>query len=118
KSRAMSTDGLDSSGAGVLRLGRGARGRPWICLEIQHYLDSGELLRQLPLAEVKRLLWRHVRELHDFYGQAKGYRSARKHVSWYLQEHAPDDKFRRPFNAIEDASEQLEALDAYCDNSA
>ncbi|MEA7520334.1 tRNA-dihydrouridine synthase, partial [Salmonella enterica subsp. enterica serovar Virginia] len=41
----------------------------------------------LPLAEVKRLLCTHVRELHDFYGQAKGYRIARKHVSWYLQEH-------------------------------
>ena len=40
----------------------------------------------------------------------KGYRIARKHVSWYLQEHAPNDQFRRTFNAIEDASEQLEAL--------
>ncbi len=86
--------------------------------EIQHYLDTGELLPPLPLAEVKRLLCAHVRELHDFYGQAKGYRIARKHVSWYLQEHAPDDQFRRTFNAIEDASEQLEALEAYFENFA
>jgi tRNA-dihydrouridine synthase B len=56
--------------------------------------------------------------LHDFYGQAKGYRIARKHVSWYLQEHAPNDQFRRTFNAIEDASEQLEALEAYFENLA
>ncbi len=72
----------------------------------------------LPLAEVKRLLCAHVRELHDFYGPAKGYRIARKHVSWYLQEHAPNDQFRRTFNAIEDASEQLEALEAYFENFA
>ncbi|HBS3487799.1 TPA: 50S ribosomal protein L11 methyltransferase [Klebsiella pneumoniae] len=109
---------LDYTGADALMIGRAAQGRPWIFREIQHYLDTGELLPPLPLAEVKRLLCAHVRELHDFYGQAKGYRIARKHVSWYLQEHAPDDQFRRTFNAIEDASEQLEALEAYFENFA
>jgi len=109
---------LDYTGADALMIGRAAQGRPWIFREIQHYLDTGELLPPLPLAEVKRLLCAHVRELHDFYGQAKGYRIARKHVAWYLQEHAPDDQFRRTFNAIEDASEQLEALEAYFENLA
>ncbi|MBH8273917.1 tRNA-dihydrouridine synthase, partial [Acinetobacter baumannii] len=109
---------LDYTGADALMIGRAAQGRPWIFREIQHYLDTGELLPPLPLAEVKRLLCAHVRELHDFYGQAKGYRIARKHVSWYLQEHAPDDQFRRTFNAIEDASEQLEESEAYFENFA
>ena len=109
---------LDYTGADALMIGRAAQGRPWIFREIQHYLDTGELLPPLPLAEVKRLLCAHVRELHDFYGQAKGYRIARKHVAWYLQEHAPDDQIRRTFNAIEDASEQLEALEAYFENFA
>lgn len=109
---------FDYTGADALMIGRAAQGRPWIFREIQHYLDTGELLPPLPLAEVKRLLCAHVRELHDFYGQAKGYRIARKHVAWYLQEHAPDDQFRRTFNAIEDASEQLEALEAYFENFA
>ncbi len=72
---------LDYTGADALMIGRAAQGRPWIFREIQHYLDTGELLPPLPLAEVKRLLCAHVRELHDFYGQAKGYRIARKHVS-------------------------------------
>ncbi|MCU5771260.1 tRNA dihydrouridine synthase DusB [Erwiniaceae bacterium BAC15a-03b] len=107
---------LDYTGADALMIGRAAQGRPWIFREIQHYLDTGELLAPMPLAEVKRLLIGHLRELHDFYGQRKGYRIARKHVSWYLQEHAPNDQFRRTFNAIEDASEQLEALEAYFEN--
>ncbi|SQA99135.1 Probable tRNA-dihydrouridine synthase [Cedecea neteri] len=91
---------LDYTGADALMIGRAAQGRPWIFREIQHYLDTGELLPPLPLAEVKRLLCSHVRELHSFYGDVKGYRIARKHVSWYLQEHAPNDQFRRTFNAI------------------
>ncbi|MGV3345328.1 tRNA dihydrouridine synthase DusB [Enterobacteriaceae bacterium LUAb1] len=109
---------LDYTGADALMIGRAAQGRPWIFREIQHYLDTGELLNPLPLAEVKHLLVAHIRELHDFYGSGKGYRIARKHVSWYLQEHAPDDQFRRTFNAIEDASKQLEALEAYFENLA
>lgn len=68
---------LDYTGADALMIGRAAQGRPWIFREIQHYLDTGELLPPLPLAEVKRLLCAHVRELHDFYGPAKGYRIAR-----------------------------------------
>lgn len=62
---------LDYTGADALMIGRAAQGRPWIFREIQHYLDTGELLAPLPLAEVKRLLCSHVRELHDHYGQAR-----------------------------------------------
>ena len=107
---------LDYTGADALMIGRAAQGRPWIFREIQHYLDTGELLPPLPIAKVQQIMQKHVRELHDFYGQGKGTRIVRKHVSWYLKEHAPDDQFRRSFNAIEDASEQLEALEAYFEN--
>ncbi|MBI6549169.1 tRNA dihydrouridine synthase DusB [Xenorhabdus lircayensis] len=107
---------LDYTGADALMIGRAAQGRPWIFREIQHYLETGELLPPMPFGDVQRLMSEHVRELHDFYGQGKGVRIARKHVSWYLKGHAPDDQFRRTFNAIEDASEQLEALEAYFEN--
>lgn len=109
---------LDYTGADALMIGRAAQGRPWIFREIQHYLDTGALLPAMPLAEVKQCLLGHVQELHNFYDSVKGFRIARKHVSWYLQEHAPNDQFRRTFNAIEDASEQLEALEAYFENLA
>ena len=42
---------LDYTGADALMIGRAAQGRPWIFREIQHYLDTGELLPPLPLAE-------------------------------------------------------------------
>ncbi|AXH64067.1 tRNA dihydrouridine synthase DusB [Providencia huaxiensis] len=107
---------LDYTGADALMVGRAAQGRPWIFREIQHYLDTGEILPPMPVAEVRRIMLAHVQELHDFYGQGKGARIARKHVSWYLKEHAPDDQFRRSFNTIEDASEQLEVLEAFFEN--
>ncbi len=72
---------LDYTGADALMIGRAAQGRPWIFREIQHYLDTGELLPPLPIAKVQQIMQKHVRELHDFYGQGKGTRIARKHVS-------------------------------------
>ena len=57
---------LDYTGADALMIGRAAQGRPWIFREIQHYLDTGELLPPLPLAEVKRLLCAHVRNCMTF----------------------------------------------------
>ena len=107
---------LDYTGADALMIGRAAQGRPWIFREIQHYLDTGELLAPMPLAKVKQLLMRHVEELHQFYGLHKGLRIARKHVNWYLREHAPNDQFKRAFNAIENAELQFTALNEYFEN--
>lgn len=109
---------LDYTGADALMIGRAAQGRPWIFREIQHYLDTGELPAPPSLAEVRRSVLEHVRLLHRFYGPGKGYRIVRKHVAWYLKAHAPDDQFRRTFNAIDNPSEQWEALEAYFENLA
>lgn len=104
---------LDYTGADALMIGRAAQGRPWIFREIQHYLDTGQLLAPKPLAEVGQLLIRHIRQLHRHYGCARGCRIARKHVSWYLKETAPSDQLRRAFNTIEDTNQQLMVLEAY-----
>ncbi len=104
---------LDYTGADALMIGRPAQGRPWIFNQIQHFLQTGEHLPELPMEEVQDILLGHVHELHQFYGEYLGPRIARKHVGWYLKEHDHADKFRRAFNAIEDANQQLEQLEGY-----
>ena len=42
---------LQHTGADAVMIGRAAQGRPWIFREIDHYLRSGELLAEPPLAE-------------------------------------------------------------------
>ena len=54
--------------------------------------------------------------MHQFYGDEKGYRMARKHVAWYMQMHDQEKTFRSKFNALESASEQLNLLNLYFDN--
>lgn len=104
---------LDYTGVDGLMIGRGAQGNPWIFREVWHYLQTGEKLAPPTWQEVRQILLGHINALHDFYGAVMGPRIARKHVSWYLQEQADADEFRRTFNAIDDGTEQLGVLDRY-----
>ncbi|MCG9790454.1 tRNA dihydrouridine synthase DusB [Vibrio mediterranei] len=109
---------LDYTGADALMIGRPAQGRPWIFEEIQHYLENGTLMPERPTEDVQGILLGHVQALHQFYGEYLGPRIARKHVGWYLKEHEQASEFRRVFNAIEAANEQLNALQGYFENVA
>lgn len=109
---------LDYTDADALMIGRPAQGRPWIFKEIQYYLENGVTMPSLPITEVEDILLNHVQALHQFYGVFLGPRIARKHVGWYLKEHEQADNFRHTFNALETASQQLDALQGYFKNVA
>jgi tRNA-dihydrouridine synthase B len=107
---------LDYTNADAIMIGRAAQGRPWIFREINHYLATGNHLAAPSLDEVRSILIEHVMELHQFYGEFMGARIARKHVSWYMQQHDQEKTFRSKFNVLETPSEQLTALNFYFDN--
>lgn len=109
---------LKYTNADALMIGRGAQGNPWIFREILHYLQTGEMLPAPELTEVRQVMLEHVSNVHQFYGEFMGARIARKHVGWYLSERDKERVFRARFNVIEDASEQLDALNMYFDNLA
>lgn len=109
---------LEYTQADALMIGRPAQGRPWIFQEIQHYLENGTTMPELPYSEVKSILIGHVKALHEFYGEYLGPRIARKHVGWYLKEHEQASEFRRTFNTIDVAELQLDVLEGYFDNVA
>lgn len=107
---------LDYTGADAVMIGRGAQGKPWLFREITHYLTHGQKRAGPELTEVASIMHQHLQELHNFYGDLKGLRIARKHIGWYLQ--AIDDPlgFRSYFNALESAAEQQDALHHYFEN--
>ena len=98
---------LDYTGVDAVMIGRAAQGRPWIFREVNHYLKTGQKLNEPKIDEVEDIMLRHISQLHSFYGDYQGTRIARKHVSWYLKEQPDNKEFRRAFNLIEDAQEQL-----------
>ncbi|WP_394179058.1 tRNA dihydrouridine synthase DusB [Marinomonas posidonica] len=103
----------DYTQADGIMIGRAAQGKPWIFNEINHYLQTNELLDPPSLAEVKALVIKHVHNLHQFYGDYLGVRIARKHVGWYLQTLADNTQFRSVFNRIDNTQEQLDQLEEF-----
>ncbi|MEO9273872.1 tRNA dihydrouridine synthase DusB [Marinomonas sp. 5E14-1] len=103
----------DYTKADGIMIGRAAQGRPWIFREINHYLQTNELLAPPSLSEVRQLVINHVNALHQFYGDYLGMRIARKHVGWYLQTLADKTQFRSLFNRIDNTQEQLDKLEEF-----
>jgi tRNA-dihydrouridine synthase B len=101
------------TGCDAIMIGRAAQGQPWIFREIGHYLDFGKHLPAPSLVEIHAIASEHLQELHDFYGDDKGVRIARKHIGWYLAGMRGGMEFRSEMNMIEGAAAQVQALDKF-----
>ncbi|WP_194756807.1 tRNA dihydrouridine synthase DusB [Aliidiomarina indica] len=103
--------------ADAVMVGRGAQGNPWIFREIVHFLKTGSEHTPPTGQEITEVMRTHLNALHDFYGEQRGLRIARKHIGWYLQGNLADKPgaadFKRQFNALESAPAQLQALEEY-----
>ncbi len=107
---------LEYTGADAVMIGRAAQGRPWICREIDHYLQTGTYLPPPFVAEVRALMHEHLEAHYAFYGEYLGVRTARKHIGWYVRELEGGEEFRRRMNLLESTSDQLAAVDAFFDS--
>ncbi|WAJ70637.1 tRNA dihydrouridine synthase DusB [Catenovulum adriaticum] len=109
-------DVINFTGADAIMIGRGAQGNPWLFREINELMQTGKVTSKPSIVEIRDMVLLHVQAMHEFYGNEKGYRTARKHVAWYLKTLAVETDFRREFNAIDSASGQLDSLALFFDN--
>jgi tRNA-dihydrouridine synthase B len=104
---------LRHTGASGVMIGRAAQGRPWLCGQIANFLATGELTPDPSLQTQWQLMKDHLTDLYQFYGEYTGLRVARKHVGWYLRETSTESIWRRDFNQLETAQQQLDQLEYY-----
>ena len=104
---------LEYTQADAVMIGRAAQGRPWMFREINHFLDTGTHLPPPEVCEIHRVLLAHLHDLYSFYGEQRGVRVARKHISWYSKGLAGSAAFRHAMNQLETCQEQLDAVDAF-----
>ncbi|MFP5402092.1 MAG: tRNA dihydrouridine synthase DusB [Gammaproteobacteria bacterium] len=104
---------LDYTGADGVMIGRAAQGRPWIFREIEHFLATGELLPAPLVSEIHQVCREHLGDLYAFYGDDRGVKIARKHISWYTKGLVGSAAFRRAMNQIPDIPAQLAAVDDF-----
>lgn len=104
---------LDYTKADAVMIGRAAQGRPWIFREIEYFLETGKHHALPTNEEIQTTTIKHVKDLYSFYGEERGLRVARKHISWYTKGLKNSAQFRASMNQIEDCNEQIDAIDFY-----
>ena len=106
---------LRLTNADGLMIGRGAQGRPWIFRELKLFLQNDNQKPPLDKTELRDIMLGHLDDLHRFYGQKRGVRVARKHLTWYCDNLANADEFRYRAVRVDSASEQLDLISEYFD---
>jgi tRNA-dihydrouridine synthase B len=90
---------LALSGADGVMVGRGTYGRPWFIAQVAHFLRTGAVLPDPPLAAQLEIVLDHYEEMLRHYGTETGSRIARKHVGWYSKGLPGSAEFRATINA-------------------
>lgn len=80
---------IEKSGADGVMLGRGLVGAPWRIAEVNAKL-AGQAYTPITTEDALQTAQQHYRDIIEFYGQERGVRNARKHLSEYVG-HAPVD---------------------------
>jgi tRNA-dihydrouridine synthase B len=104
---------LQQTGVDGILIGRAAQGRPWIFDEVNFFLRTGELRKDLAQEKVRDIMRAHLEDLYAFYGDETGVRVARKHLSWYLRQHPGQEALRDRLVQIATPREQLSTLLEY-----
>ena len=104
---------LDYTKADAVMIGRAAQGKPWIFREIEHFLKTGEHLPLPTIEEIQTTTIKHVQDLYAFYGDERGLRVARKHISWYTKGLKNSAQFRASMNQIENCELQIAAINFF-----
>jgi len=76
---------FDNYGVDGIMVGRASFGRPWIFREIKHYLQYGEPLPALTVAQRVELARRHFDLSLEHKGEPRGIYEMRRHLSCYFK---------------------------------
>ena len=98
---------MERTGVDGVMIGRSALGAPWLLGMV-----ADPARREPGVREKWAVMAGHVAALHEFYGEARGVRVARKHVQWYLAHLLSDPAPARIFNGLTDGAAQLDWLAA------
>lgn len=76
---------FDRYGVDAVMIGRATYGHPWIFKEIRHYLDTGEEMPAMSVAEKVSLAKRHFAKSLEIKGERRGLLEMRRHLNCYFK---------------------------------
>ena len=102
---------FDRYGVDAIMIGRATYGHPWIFREIRHYLDTGEMLPPMSVAERVELAKRHFLKSIEVKGEKRGVFEMRRHLSCYFKSLFNFKETRMKLVTETDPQKVLELLD-------
>lgn len=101
---------LEVVGADAVMVGRAAMGNPYIFNQINHYLETGELLPDLSFEDKMRIAYEHLRRLIALKGEYVAIREFRGLAPHYLRGSSGAAKLRGAISRAESLAEIEELL--------
>lgn len=98
-------------GVDAIMIGRATYGHPWIFRDIRHYLDTGEILPPMSVAERVELAKRHFLKSVEVKGEKRGVFEMRRHLSCYFKSLFNFKETRMKLVTETDPQKVLELLD-------
>lgn len=105
KSEEDAVKALEQSKADGIMIGRGSYGKPWLVNNIMHYLKTGEKLPEPDLETRRNITLNHYNHILEYYGEQKGLRLGRKHLSWHTKGLRSSCELRAQINTSENIKE-------------
>ena len=78
-------EAFDRYGVDAIMIGRASFGHPWIFSEIRHYLDTGEELPPMSVADRVALAKDHLAKSIEIKGERRGVFEMRRHLACYFK---------------------------------
>lgn len=104
---------LEQTGCDGIMIGRGAKGNPWIFSRILHYLETGKILPNPSVREIKEMILRHGSLLAEDKGEFTAMREMRKHMAWYTAGLPHSAALRNEINLVETLEGMAGLLERY-----
>lgn len=101
---------MEETGCDAVMIGRASRGNPFIFREINHYLETGEILERPTVNEIRETIMRHAKMEAEFKGEHTAVLEMRKHVGWYTAGLKDSAALRRHINELTTLEALYEAV--------
>ena len=111
-------EAFDRYGVDGIMVGRATYGHPWIFREIKHYLETGEELPPMGVAERVALAKRHLELSLKYKGEPRGIYEMRRHLSCYFKGLPDFRETRAKMVTTLDSDELFRILDYICERYA
>lgn len=108
-------EAFDRYGVDAIMIGRATFGRPWIFREIQYYMEHGEQMPPLSVAEKVALAKRHLALSLALKGEPRGIYEMRRHLSCYFKGLPDFKETRMKMVTTLDVEELYGILDYICE---